>query len=49
MFEDVTLDCIGGPITGWQPVGAEGIYEIAFVKLVDHFNGIERLQQRRAA
>jgi hypothetical protein len=39
-FEDVTLDCMGGaPIQGWQPVGTEGKYEMAFVKLVDHFSG----------
>ena len=36
-FKDVVLDCLG-PITGWQPVGSDGAYEIAYVKLVDHFN-----------
>jgi len=34
-FADVNLDCLGGPITGWQPVGD---YEITYVKLVDHWN-----------
>ena len=34
-FADVSLDCMGGPVTGWQPVGD---YEIAYVKLVDHWN-----------
>jgi hypothetical protein len=38
-FQDVTLNCMGGPITTWQPVGTGGQYEIAFVKLVDHWNG----------
>jgi hypothetical protein len=33
-FSDVNLDCLGGPVTGWQPVGD---YEITFVKLVDHW------------
>ena len=38
-FKDVKLACMGGgPITGWQPIGT-GDYEIAFVKLVDHWNG----------
>ena len=36
-FEDVNLDCLGGPVTGWQPVGTD--YEIAYVKLVDRFQG----------
>lgn len=36
-FEDVTLDCLGAPVSGWQPVGGE--FEIAYVKLVDHFQG----------
>jgi hypothetical protein len=35
-FAEVTLDCLG-PVGGWQAVGAD--YEIAYVKLVDHFNG----------
>ena len=34
-FADVSLDCLSGPVTGWQPVGD---YEIAYVKLVDHWN-----------
>lgn len=38
VFEDVTLDCLGGPISGWSPVGAGGQFEIAFVKIVDHFS-----------
>src|SRR5690606_7682058 len=36
-FADVTLDCLGGPILGWSPVGTSGEYEIAYVRLVDHF------------
>lgn len=36
-FADVTLDCLGGPILGWSPVGTAGEYEIAYVRLVDHF------------
>jgi len=39
-FKDVTLQCMqGAPITGWQPVG-NGDYEIAYVKLVDRWNGM---------
>jgi hypothetical protein len=30
-FKDVTLDCITGPITGWQPVGSGGQYEYVHV------------------
>ena len=36
-FEDVTLDCLGAPLGGWQPAG--GDFEITYVKLVDHFQG----------
>ncbi|MDB4953654.1 MAG: hypothetical protein JWO36_1223 [Myxococcales bacterium] len=36
-LQDVTLDCLG-TVTGWQPVGTAGEYEITYVKLVDHFN-----------
>lgn len=39
VFEDVTLDCAGA-ITSWQPVGSGADYEIAYVKLVDHFNAV---------
>jgi hypothetical protein len=39
-FADVQLDCMAGPITGWQPVGLVGNYEIAYIKLVDHWNGM---------
>jgi hypothetical protein len=34
-FDDVNLDCLGGPVTGWQNVGD---YQVAYVKLVDHWN-----------
>jgi hypothetical protein len=37
-FADVTLEC-AGTLTGWQPVGNDGNYEITFVKLVDHWTG----------
>lgn len=33
-FQDVTIDCLGGPISNWQPVGTSGNYEIAYVDLV---------------
>jgi hypothetical protein len=33
-FQDVTIDCLGGPITGWQPVGNSGRYQVAYVDLV---------------
>lgn len=36
-FADVTLECNPAPITGWLPIGD---YEIAYVPLVDHWNGI---------
>jgi hypothetical protein len=38
-FADVTLDCLG-PVSSWSAVGTSGEYEIAFVKLVDHFNPV---------
>lgn len=38
-FADVTLDCLGR-VGGWQPVGTEGLFEIAFVKVVDTWNGV---------
>ncbi len=38
-FADVTLDCLSGPVGPWQSVGSGGDFEIAYVKLVDHFTG----------
>ncbi len=38
VFADVTLDCLGN-VGGWQPIGTSGQYEIAWVKLVDHWTG----------
>jgi hypothetical protein len=39
-FADVTLDCLGTiPAADWQDVGTSGTYQIAFEKLVDHWNG----------
>jgi hypothetical protein len=39
-FYDVYLDCMGGTaVSGWQPIG-NGDFEIAYVKLVDHWNGM---------
>ncbi len=38
-FKDVELDCMAGPVTGWQPVGTSGVYELAIVKLVDEWTG----------
>lgn len=35
-FADVNLDC-AGTVSGWQDVGQ---YQIAYVKLVDHFNPV---------
>jgi hypothetical protein len=32
-FADVTLDCLGGPVTGWQPVGSSGEFEYTRVDL----------------
>ena len=38
-FADVTLDCMGTiPASMWQPVGSAGDYQVAYVKLVDHWN-----------
>lgn len=37
-FRDVTLQCMGA-LSGWQPVGTSGEYEITYVKLVDHWAG----------
>jgi hypothetical protein len=33
-FADVTIDCLGGPVTGWTNVGAAGKYQVAHVDLV---------------
>lgn len=33
-FADVTLDCLGGPLTGWQPVGTSGTFEYTRFDLV---------------
>ncbi|MEM1334138.1 MAG: hypothetical protein AAGG08_11830 [Actinomycetota bacterium] len=38
-FEDVTIDCLGA-ITGWQPVGANGQYEVAHVDLIRGTNAV---------
>ncbi len=38
-FHDVTLDCMG-TVSGFQPVGTAGEYEIAHVKLVDAWTGM---------
>ena len=38
-FVDVNLECVG-VVTGWAPVGTGGNYEMAHVKLVDHFNAV---------
>lgn len=38
-FKDVQLACMG-TLTDWRPVGSTGDYEIAYVKLVDHWNGL---------
>jgi hypothetical protein len=35
-FADVSLDCAGGPIAGWQPIGASGEFEMTRVDLVRH-------------
>jgi hypothetical protein len=32
-FSDVNVDCLG-PISGWQPVGSDGKYEVTTVDLV---------------
>jgi hypothetical protein len=33
-FDEVTLDCLSDPVTGWQPIGSAGIYESTRVDLV---------------
>jgi hypothetical protein len=33
-FSDVKIACLGGNVGGWQPVGNEGKYEVAYVDLV---------------
>jgi IgGFc binding protein len=38
-FADVKLDCMGTiPSSMWQPVGSAGDYQVAYIKLVDHWN-----------
>jgi hypothetical protein len=36
MYQDVTLDCLKGPVTGWAAVGMGGQYEMTHVDLVRH-------------
>jgi len=33
-FEDVTVDCLGGAVSGWQAVDGAGKYQVAYVDLV---------------
>jgi len=33
-FQDVTLDCTGAPLTGWQPIDSAGKYEFTNIDLV---------------
>lgn len=33
-FSDVDVACLGGPVSGWQPIGNGGLYEYAHVDLV---------------
>ncbi len=33
-FADVTVDCLGSPVTGWQNVDTAGKYQVAYVDLV---------------
>jgi hypothetical protein len=33
-FKDVKLDCLGGNVSGWQPIGTGGKYEITNVDLI---------------
>jgi hypothetical protein len=35
-FADVTLDCAGGPLAGWQPIGQSGEFELTRTDLVRH-------------
>jgi hypothetical protein len=39
-FADVKLACSGAAISGWEPVGTSGNYEITTVKLVDAWAGV---------
>jgi hypothetical protein len=33
-FSDVTVDCLGAPVSGWQNVDTAGNYQVAYVDLV---------------
>jgi hypothetical protein len=33
-FKDVSVDCAGGPLTGWVPIGTDGMYEITNFDLI---------------
>jgi hypothetical protein len=33
-FQDVTLDCVGSALTGWQPIDAAGNYEFTNIDLI---------------
>ena len=32
--KDVTVDCAGGPLTGWTPIGTDGNYELTNLDLI---------------
>jgi hypothetical protein len=33
-FQDVSLDCTGAPLSGWQPIGTGGTYEFTNIDLI---------------
>ncbi|HEX4513427.1 MAG TPA: hypothetical protein VH054_07820, partial [Polyangiaceae bacterium] len=39
-FHDVTLDCLGTPVTGWQAVGTSGQYQYVHVDLATAGSGV---------
>jgi IgGFc binding protein len=45
-FADVSVDCLG-TVTGWQPVGSDGAYEVAAVDLVRGGVGVASCQNGR--
>jgi hypothetical protein len=41
LFQDVALKCAGNNyLSGWQPVGTDGNYEITFVKIAEAWNSV---------
>lgn len=46
-FSDVSIDCLGGTVSGFQDVGSEGRYQVAYVDLVRRMVPVQGCAQSR--